>query len=66
MMGSFKLDMVKRLSVLEEIIALFEGYIEVKPEHTEYYNSVLSHHYEIRRIWSNKLMLLEASTCLPN
>lgn len=42
------ISLTARIEHLDEMIGMFRGYIQKKPEHTEYYNSVIIHLQALR------------------
>ena len=58
---------------IDELIKMLYGYIEKKPEHTEYYQSFVAHLLELKKVYESQLIRTEDNTivegdskCLPH
>lgn len=55
-----EVSLMLRIEHCQEVIAMFRGYCKEKPEHTEYYESVVTHLEALIEGYSKQLEQVEA------
>lgn len=50
---------------IDETVEMMKGYIKLKPEHTEYYESFITHLLEIKSIYESQLIRTELNELNP-